>query len=558
MTLENNFTNSLNSEAATVDDSQLLNSAWDSEKGLKLILESAPMAIVTVDYSGRILFGNTKLAEMFGYAENELIGQPVELLIPERFRQSHVGYRDDYVQHPHNRPMGIGLELLARHKNGTEFPIEVGLSTVRITHEQVTIATIYDVTLRKRSEEELERRVEERTHELERRRQVADGLRDILTTLNSNRSSGEILNYIVAQASRLLHADASAIYRLHDDQELSLVIQTSHGLPDDYIAWGKRGLDKGINSQAVLTRQPVAISDLAQYIHLGSDPDSEARWEILLAHGYHAVLAVPLVLKDDVYGSLVLYYIEPRNFPKESIDLAVTFADQAALGIENARLRTQVEQAAIVAERNRLARDLHDSVTQTLFSASLIAEVLPKLWHRRHTEGERRLEELRQLTRGALAEMRTLLLELRPSRLIDVGLNELLRQLTEAVTGRARIPIDLQLEGECSLLPEVQIALYRTAQEALNNVAKHSQATRAQVKLICQSDYVKLTIGDDGRGFNRANVRANSLGLTIMHERAEAINGELEINSELDYGTEISLTWINKTAKSQDSLLAED
>ena len=558
MTLENNLTNSLNSEIVTVDDSQIINTAWDSEQGLKLILESAPMAIVTVDFAGRILFGNAKLTAMFGFAEDELIGQSIELLIPERFHQRHVGYRDDYVRHPRNRPMGIGLELLARHKNGAEFPIEVGLSTIQIAHDQVTIATIYDVTLRKRAEEELERRVEERTRELERRRQVADGLRDILTILNSNRPSGEILNYIVAQASRLLHADASAIYRLHDDQDLSLVIQTSHGLPDDYIAWGKRGLDQGINSQAVLTRQPVAISDLAQYIHLGSDPDSEARWEILLAHGYHAVLAVPLVLKDDVYGSLVLYYIEPRNFPKESIDLAVTFADQAALGIENARLRTQVEQAAIVAERNRLARDLHDSVTQTLFSASLIAEVLPKLWHRRHTEGERRLEELRQLTRGALAEMRTLLLELRPSRLIDVGLNELLRQLTEAVTGRARIPIDLQLEGECSLLPEVQIALYRTAQEALNNVAKHSQATRAQVKLICQSDYVKLTIGDDGRGFNRANVRANSLGLTIMHERAEAINGELEINSELDYGTEISLTWVNKTAKSQDSLLAED
>lgn len=552
MTLENNLTNPLNSEAVTVDDSQFINSAWDSEQGLKLILESAPMAIVTVNYTGYILFGNTKLTELFGYTEAELVNQPVERLLPERFRQTHVGHRDDYVQHPHNRPMGIGLELLARHKNGTEFPIEVGLSTVHIAHEQITIATVYDVTLRKQSEEELERRVEERTRELERRRQVADGLRDILTTLNSNRSSGEILNYIVAQASRLLQADASAIYRLHDDQELSLVIQTSHGLPDDYIAWGKRGLDQGINSQAVLTRQPVAISDLAQYIHLGSDPDSEARWEILLAHGYHAVLAVPLVLKDDVYGSLVLYYIEPRPFPKESIELAVSFADQAALGIENARLRTQVEQAAIVAERNRLARDLHDSVTQTLFSASLIAEVLPKLWHRRHSEGERRLEELRQLTRGALAEMRTLLLELRPSRLIDVGLNELLRQLTEAVTGRARIPIDLQLEGECSLLPEVQIALYRTAQEALNNVAKHSQATRAQVKLICQSDYVKLTIIDDGRGFNRANVRANSLGLTIMHERAEAIDGDLEITSEVDHGTQISLTWVNKTAKSQD------
>lgn len=543
--MQKNFTNLFDSKTVTIENPLSTTSAWDSEEGLKLLLESAPMAMVMVGRTGRVLFVNAKLIEMFGYSREELVDQKIEMLIPDRFRHRHVRHRNNYMAHPHNRPMGIGMELLAKRKDGTEFPIEVGLGTVRVSTQSVTIATIYDVTLRKQAEEELERRVEERTHELERRRQVSDSLRDILTILNSDRSSGEILNYIVAQATRLLNASASAIYRLQDDHDLTLAIQTSQGLPDDYVVWGKRGIDKGINSQAVLTRQPVAISDLALQLQNGGDSDSKSRWSMLVTHGYHAVLAVPLIVKDEVYGSLVLYYSETREFPKESIELAVMFADQAALAIENARLRTQVEQAAIVAERNRLARDLHDSVTQTLFSASLIAEVLPKLWHRRHTEGERRLEELRQLTRGALAEMRTLLLELRPARLIDVGLHELLRQLTEAVTGRARIPIDLQLNGECSLLPEVQIALYRTAQEALNNVAKHSQASRVEVKLICQPDYVKLAIQDNGRGFIPENVRANSLGLSIMRERAEAIDAKLEINTELECGTEVALTWIN-------------
>jgi signal transduction histidine kinase len=105
-----------------------------------------------------------------------------------------------------------------------------------------------------------------------------------------------------------------------------------------------------------------------------------------------------------------------------------------------ARLYEQAEEAAVATERNRLARDLHDAVSQTLFSASLIAKVLPRLWERKPEEGRRRLEEVRRLTRGALAEMRTLLLELRPKALVEADLGDLLRQLTEAFIGRARIP----------------------------------------------------------------------------------------------------------------------
>ena len=121
----------------------------------------------------------------------------------------------------------------------------------------------------------------------------------------------------------------------------------------------------------------------------------------------------------------------------------------------------------MAAERTRLARELHDAVTQTLFSTSLIAEVLPKIWQRDPKEGMNRAGELRELTRGALAEMRTLLLELRPTALLEAKLGDLLHQLADAVTGRARIPVSVSVDGEGTLPADAQIALYRFAQEAL-------------------------------------------------------------------------------------------
>ncbi|MCP4517736.1 MAG: PAS domain S-box protein, partial [Delftia sp.] len=162
-------------------------------------------------------------------------------------------------------------------------------------------------------------------------------------------------------------------------------------------------------------------------------------------------------------------------------------------------LEQQVKEQAVAAERSRLARDLHDAVSQTLFSASLIADVLPQIWERNPDEGQRRLEEIRQLTRGALAEMRALLLELRPTALAEADLGDLLRQLAEATTGRARVPVALEVEGEPSgpLAPDVKVALYRIAQESLNNVAKHAGASQVTVGLRYQGERVEVRISDD-------------------------------------------------------------
>lgn len=398
-----------------------------------------------------------------------------------------------------------------------------------------------DLSDRRGAYQLLERRVEERTHEIERRRKVAEGLRDIMTILNSNRPLDETLSSIIEQARRLLGSDAGAVYRLEESEGL-LCAQVADGLGDVAIdipiSWAPV-------QAAVLDHKMVVVSNTRLVLAADCDAANREQYMYLAALlcRYNALLVVPLLIKDAIYGIITLYNCSPREFTREEMELAIVFGDQAALAIENARLRTQAEQMAVAAERSRLARDLHDAVTQTLFSTSLIADVLPRLWERDQNEARRRLEELRLLTRGALAEMRGLLMELRPAALVEVGLAELLRQLTEATIGRVRVPITLTVNGQCNLPPDVQIALYRIAQEALNNVARHANAAHITVSLSSLFGSTELQISDDGQGFDPSKVALEHLGLSIMRERAEALGAALRIESQPGMGTQITIGW---------------
>jgi signal transduction histidine kinase/ligand-binding sensor domain-containing protein len=221
------------------------------------------------------------------------------------------------------------------------------------------------------------------------------------------------------------------------------------------------------------------------------------------------------------------------------------------------RLHEKTQELAVTEERQRLARDLHDAVSQTLFSASLIAEALPDVWKSSPDEGKDLLEKLRQLSRGALAEMRALLMELRPATLVEASMRDLLRQLGQAVSGREGIPVTVTVDEPCDLPADVQVALYRIAQEALNNVVKHAQANQVEVSLRCvarsfptsnqdadgRDVTVELCIRDDGIGFDPACVSPEHLGLGIMRERSEAIGAMLKIDSLEGQGTEVFLAW---------------
>jgi PAS domain S-box-containing protein len=209
-------------------------------------------------------------------------------------------------------------------------------------------------------------------------------------------------------------------------------------------------------------------------------------------------------------------------------------------------LALKAAEDAVTAERTRLARDLHDAVTQTLFSASIVAEILPQLWEVDPEEAKRSTDELGQLTRGALAEMRTLLLELRPAALTQSRLNELIRQLCEALIGRARLPIKFISEGDRTLPPEVQVAFYRIAQEGLNNVFKYARATQVTVGLFLTPAGAHLEVCDNGVGFDVSAAKPTSLGMRIMRERADAIGAELSINSKPGEGVCLDLTWTER------------
>jgi PAS domain S-box-containing protein len=204
----------------------------------------------------------------------------------------------------------------------------------------------------------------------------------------------------------------------------------------------------------------------------------------------------------------------------------------------------KLAEEATQEERQRLARDLHDAVSQTLWSASLIADVLPELWEQDQQKGRDLLRRLRQLTHGALAEMRALLLELRPSALVEQPLGELLQRMCEAVSSRTGWQVRLHTAGECSLEPDVHIGFYRLAQEALNNAARHATATTVEVELHCEPDRATLTVRDDGRGFDPSSSQdGQHLGLGIMRERAASIGAALMIESRPGAGTRIEVHW---------------
>lgn len=381
--------------------------------------------------------------------------------------------------------------------------------------------------------------------ETERRRVVAESLAEILSILNSSRSSPEVFDYITQRSCELLRADAAMLYSVTNS---TIVQEAQYNLPEALAALKTGSLyQRSQPNLTLLQRQPAAVSEAEEHLrHLLAQSDLspfQRDWYQGVMASYQAYLGLPLVVSDQVYGGLVFYFHEKRTFSDEDVQLGQTLAGHAALAIENALLRSQAAEIARLAERSRLARDLHDAVTQTLFSASLIADVLPALWERDPGVGREKLAELRLLTRGALSEMRTLLLELRPDTLADVELGDLYRHLVNAFSGRTRVPVTFTQDGQSPLPAPVKEVFYRVAQEALNNIAKHANASVVHLHLNAQPGWAEVAIHDDGAGFDPGDLTAENLGLKIMRERAAAIGAQLTIVSQPGVGTQIELLW---------------
>jgi signal transduction histidine kinase/putative methionine-R-sulfoxide reductase with GAF domain len=384
-------------------------------------------------------------------------------------------------------------------------------------------------------------------HIEERRRRELEALLTADDRMQRCLHEDQVLQALVDVTVDILHADKSAVI-WWDEKREKLIMRLARGFRPSSIGEFQFTRDKGIIGSVVTHREPVLLQDAA------NDPrrfeEDPHIVEVALAEGMGSFIHYPIIIGQEVLGVFSVIYEKTYAAGEGELRLFQALLQRAALYIENARLYKQSQEVAVLEERARLARELHDAVTQTLFSASLLAEALPATWEKNPAEGRELLQELRGLSRGALAEMRTLLLELRPAALVETRLEDLLRQLGEAASGRTGIPVTVKVEGQAKLPRDVHIAFYRITQEALNNVVKHARARQVTVHLRYQCEEptfpgarVILTVCDDGRGFDPARIPPNHLGLGIMQERARSIGAMMTIESQPGRGTQLTVRW---------------
>jgi len=487
------------------------------------IVEHSRDPIIELTLDEIIVGWNPAATRLFGYSVEQISGQPISALFqPDRPRlfdptQIEAG--------------GMSAEFVARPADGRELYVAVTASPVQDERGALRgiSLNVRDVTARTQAQ----------AAEREQQR-FTEALAGIAQAINRTLRLDEVLDLILADLERVVAYDVAEVMLFSNGTGR---VARSKGYETRGLAETVAALEFSVPDTPNLNcltenNEPLLIPDVAQY---------EGWIQVLEYEGLRSYVGVPIRVEDETIGCLNVLSDTPGHFGERDARRLLAFADHAAIAIHNAQLFAQAEEAGVLRERNRLARDLHDAVTQTLFSASLLAELLPHMAAHNPEALPANLHSLHLLTRSALAEMRTLLLELRPDGLARQPLAELIQQLVDAIRGRRQIEPQVRLARPEALPPEVSLAFFRVAQEALNNVAKHSKATALSVILSDGAASVALVVEDNGVGFD-ASQQARGMGLESMRERAGAIGAEITIGRGADGGTRVELVW-NRTVR---------
>jgi PAS domain S-box-containing protein len=476
-------------------------------------LEFAPDAVIGVDEAGEIKLVNSRTQAVFGYARDELIGERIEMLVPESARGGHVSHRDRYFDAPRTRPMGAGLDLYARRKDGTEFPCEISLSTVATDRGMMALAAIRDITDRRRDRDDLRRAV--------RRLQAAT---DVAIAVGGETDLDRVLDAIVERGRALVEARALIIMLREGDD---LVVAATAAVAD--------GLDPQVAEHRISARHASEQVLLGKFT--GSDLGAKESGRALLA---------PLLFRGDPLGVVVALdrIGDPGRFDEEDQRMLEAFAASAAIGVATARSmaeeRLQNTIDAAEQERSRWARELHDETLQALavlrmrLSSALREEDMGSL----ERTGQAAVEQIDD----EIVKLRRLITELRPASLDTIGLEAALQALAEQHQHAAIMEVNCDFEvpsdENARPTPVLETAVYRLVQEALNNVSKHSMARHADVTVRTSRSAIEIEVRDDGVGFE-ANLVREGFGLVGMRERAALLGGTLDIDSTRGSGTRI-------------------
>jgi len=469
----------------------------DSEKRLQTMIERAPDSIVYVKQDGIIELVNQRTEEIFGYEEGELIGQPLEVLLPGLLRNQHRQHQTGFFNELRARPMGNGSELNGRRKDGSEFPLEISLSFMELEEGIVGCATIRDITRRKEAETKMK-------ITQDRLSSALDGLPGGLWDWNV--VTGEV--YFSDKWCKSLGYQSEEV-----EPHVSSWEQIVH--PDDF--------SRVMEQVEAHFRGETEVYECENRLRTKS---GNYRWNL-------------------DHGRVVSWSADGKPLRMVGVDLDINERREAQEKLQKTQkelfnLSRHLIQAQ-EEERRRIARELHDRLGQDLALVSIEIEQLTQEAPEAQSQLVERLQKLAMRMRKISSQVQTLSHQLHPSQLIHLGLVAAARSLCKEVSGVSGVQIDFSYSDiPDSISQDVSTCLYRVLQESLGNVVKHSGAQEAQVTLTGRPDEIHLDVCDSGVGFDpEGQGETFGLGLISMRERVNLVGGKLLVDSKPSRGTRI-------------------
>jgi PAS domain S-box-containing protein len=499
----------------------------EREAQYRSIFEAASDAMFIADLGGHIVEANPAACQMYGYSYQEFIGLPTIATI-------HPDYHYLIAESLQTIQNGgqVPSQLAALRKDGTTFPVEARGTAFTYMGKPHILGIAHDITERVQAQQLLEQRVEERTRELSTLLEVSH---NVASTIELN----PLLDLILDQLKVVVDYAGSAITIL-EDEDLVLV-GTRGPESEEHLVQRRFPLKHFGPIWEILCRgEPVIVDNVRNATPL-AQAYREAVGELLETpfRYIRSWVAVPLKLKERVIGMLSASHSQPGYYTLHHADLALAIANQAAIAIENARLYAQAQDLAALEERQKLARELHDSVSQALYGIALGLHTARLQLDRDPGALPESLDYLLSLADAALAEMRALIFELRPESLEREGLAAALAKQGVALQARHELVVSTDLCDEPDLPLRTKQELYRIAQEAMHNTVKHARASEVVLRLQQTADGMTMEVQDDGVGFDTTASFPGHLGLHSMCERVTNLGGTFQVASTPGAGTRI-------------------